>query len=174
MWESFLQSHNGKSIFLPSNEASSETLNLYTDSSLKACAAVFGSNWFVIHFPVSWQAKNIAFLELYPIVVAVHVFSKALSNSRVCFHTDNEAISIVLNKQSAKDKPIMKLIRPFVLACMKFNIKFRSKHIPGKLNILADRLSRSFQVEPQLLELHGMSPVPTQVPAALLPSNWQL
>ena len=174
MWEGFLKSHNGKSIFLPQAESTSDSLHLFSDSSSKACAVVFGKDWFMVPFPVSWQKKNIAFLELYPIVLAVHVFSDMLSNSRICFHTDNEAISIVINKQSAKDSEIMKLVRPLVLCCMKYNIKFRSKHISGILNVLPDRLSRSLQVDPRLLQKFGMSPIPTHVPTALLPSNWRV
>ena len=174
MWEAFLRSHNGKSIFLPCSELTSATLHMFSDSSSKACAVVLGTDWFSIPFPVSWQDKNIAFLELYPITVAIHVFGDILRNSRVCFHTDNEAISIVINKQSAKNSDLMKLVRPLVLSCMNYNIKFRSKHIAGKLNVLADRLSRSLQVNPKLLQDFGMSPIPTHVPPALLPSNWRL
>ena len=90
------------------------------------------------------------------------------------FYTDNEAISIVINKQTAKDNDLMRLVRPLVWICMKHNIKFRSRHIPGKLNVLADRLSRSFQVDPQLLRQHGMNPAVAKFPPALLPSNWRL
>lgn len=36
----------------------------------------------------------------------------------------------------------MKLVRRLVLATLKWNIYFRAKHIPGKHNTTADRLSR--------------------------------
>ena len=66
--------HNGKTMFLSQHTENSEMLNLYSDASKKACAATFQRKWFVIEFPEDWQSKNIAFLEFYPIVVAVQIF----------------------------------------------------------------------------------------------------
>ena len=173
MWQDFLQNHNGKSIFLPAVEGNSNDLNLFTDASSKACGAVYKSSWFMIPFPLSWQNKNIAFLELYPILVALLVFGQDMNNSRVCFHTENQAISHVINKQSSKDKEIMKLIRPLVLCCMNHNISFKAKYIPGVTNVLPDRISR-FQVTSHLLRKHRMSLQPTAVPRDLLPENFSL
>ena len=36
----------------------------------------------------------------------------------------------------------MKLVRRIVLICLRHNILFKSKHIPGKQNVVADKLSR--------------------------------
>lgn len=47
-----------------------------------------------------------------------------------------------INKQTSKEKSIMRLIRRLVLATLSYNIHFRAKHIPGKHNVTADRLSR--------------------------------
>ena len=38
---------------------------------------------------------------------------------------------------------IMALIRPLLLACLRFNIHFAARYIPARFNILADKLSRS-------------------------------
>ena len=35
------------------------------------------------------------------------------------------------------------MLRQFVLTSMKFNVLFKAQHIPGKLNVIADYLSRS-------------------------------
>jgi hypothetical protein len=66
-------------------------------------------------------------------------------------------------KQTSKDQTIMKLVRRLVLATLKHNIHFRAKHIPGKHNITADRLSRfqfqeAFQSAPQLNRLQTQIP----------------
>jgi hypothetical protein len=47
----------------------------------------------------------------------------------------------VINKQSCKDKVMMRLVRRMVLAALTFNIVFRAKHIAGKSNVTADHLS---------------------------------
>ncbi|KAK2159806.1 hypothetical protein NP493_1687g00007 [Ridgeia piscesae] len=68
----------------------------------------------------------------------------------------------------------MALIRPLVLACLRFNINFAARHIPGRFNILADKLSRS-----QVGEFHDLAPwanvnpfhdslcLPTQLPVCV-------
>ena len=65
----------------------------------------------------------------------------------------------------------MVFVRSLVLCCMRFNILFRSRHIPGFLNKKADYLSR-FQVE----EFKALTPdadlFPTAVPEDLLPERW--
>ena len=65
-----------------------------------------------------------------------------MSNSSITFYTDNEALVLVINKQSCKNKTLMDFVRRFVLLCLQFNIMFKAKHIPGIRNNLAEALSR--------------------------------
>lgn len=76
--------------------------------------------------------------ELFPITVALETWGHSLQNSSVLFFSDNEAVVAVINKQTSKDKDMMVLLRTLVVAALKFNVHFKSKHIPGKYNILAD------------------------------------
>lgn len=69
--------------------------------------------------------------------------------------TDNMAVIEIINKQTSKEKVLVKLVRRLVLAALRYNLYFRAKHIPGKNNIVADRLSRlqfqeAFSVAPWL------------------------
>ena len=159
-------------MFLSLFSGNSNSLNMNSDASKLACAATFGSKWFVITFPPEWQSKNIAFLEFYPIVVALNVFGLKISNRRVIFHCDNAAIVHVINKQTCKDSDIMCLTRQFVLTAMQYNVKFNAIHVPGKQNLLADALSR-LQVSPQLLIKFGMEDKAIIVPTHLLPNNFK-
>ena len=47
---------------------------------------------------------------------------------------------------SSKDPVMMKLVWRLVVATMRYNIMFRSKHVPGKTNYAADNLS-CFQLQ---------------------------
>ena len=127
---------------------------------------------FVIIFPSDWSIKNIAFLEFYPIVVALQIFGKRITNRQVVFHCDNKAIVEVINKQRCKDKEIMKLMRHLVLTAMQYNIRFTAMHVPGKQNHLADALSR-LQATSYLLKQYGMQQEPTQVPQRLQPQHFK-
>lgn len=78
-----------------------------------------------------------------------------MENKKILFITDNMAIVHAINKQTCKDKSLMKLIRRLVLQALSHNILFRAKHIAGKSNTLAVHLSRfkfheAFQVAPHL------------------------
>lgn len=56
--------------------------------------------------------------------------------------SDNLAVVQIINKQTFKEKVIMRLVRRLVLSTLRYNVHFRAKHIPGKHNIAADHLSR--------------------------------
>ena len=81
-------------------------------------------------------------LELYLIVTAVVLWGNRWTNTNICFLTDNEALVSVINKQSTREKHAMTLIQNLVLNCLKYNIYFTAKHVPGLENKLADKLSR--------------------------------
>lgn len=59
-------------------------------------------------WPKSWQndeiMRDITFLELVPIVLALYLFKKELSERRIRFHTDNKALVAIINKKSSKSK----------------------------------------------------------------------
>ena len=63
------------------------------------------------------------------------------ANNHVCFYTDNEALIPIINSSTSREPHIMALLRRLVLACLRFNINFMSRHVPGRDNVLADRLS---------------------------------
>ena len=99
-----------------------------------------------------------------------HMFIKEMENSTVCFFCDNEAIVTIINKMSSKNNLIMRLLRPMVLLLMKHNVVFYSKHVEGKLNVVADKLSR-YQVSKEFLRNQGMATYPTPLPNWIRPQN---
>ena len=144
-WELFMDGFNGKRMFLSDDWLVSDALQLYTDAT-KGFAAVFGTQWFMHAWPEDFHLFHINILELFPIVLAVEIWGEKMSNQRILFLSDNEATVFVLNKMSSKDPVMMKLVRRLVVAAMRHNIMFCSKHVPGKTNYVADNLSR-FQLQ---------------------------
>ena len=71
----------------------------------------------------------------------------------------------MINAQASRDPTLMGLLRQFVVLCMKFNVQFRAKHIPGKKNLLADRISRF-----QMAEARSLNPRLHDYPHQILPS----
>ena len=143
VWLTFLSDFNGCSFFMHEGWLTSSTLHLYTDASgALGFGAVFGEQWCYSDGPESWKSYNIAVLEFYPIVLSVLLWGHRMKNKRVLFFTDNEALVHVINKNSCRDLLLMSFVRKLVLSCLKHNILFRVRHVPGIHNNLADSLSR--------------------------------
>lgn len=174
VWLEFIENFNGRSMFLDDVWQSSDVLNLYTDSSTTVgFGAVFGSHWAYGSWDSQFVGKNIAILEFYPIVLAVHLWGSKLRNKCVTFFTDNLSLVHVINKQTSKDAEIMTLLRRLVLVCLQNNILFRSTHVPGKLNNQCDALSR-LQI-PRFWHVSkgkAMDQFPTEISPDFHHANW--
>ncbi len=171
LWLSFLANYNGVTIITQSPITESNAITLYTDASKLGYGATYGSYWLQGRWTPEQTQLNIAVLELYPIFLVVSQFAQKLAGARLLFHCDNEAIVQVINKQTCRDKSIMKLLRPLILVLLNNNITFIAKHIRTENNHLADAISR-FQVSTVLLEHYGMRHSPTPSPPHLLLANY--
>jgi len=113
-------------------------------------------------------------LEFFPIVLSLSLWGSDMSNRCILFFTDYQALVQVINKQSCKDQHLIFFVRKMVLICLKYNILFKAKHIPGIHNHLADSLSRL-----QIQKFLQMAPAsidqsPTDIPHHLLPQKWEI
>ena len=165
-WLLFLKVYNGCTFFRLSRTLDSRSINLTSDASKLACGATFLTRWFVIPFDQICQSLNIAILELYPLIVMIHIFGKFLKNSTVIFHCDNSAVCHIVNKYSSKNPLIMILVRKLVPLVTTLNIDLRAVHLPGINNTLCDKLSR-LQASPQLLLENNLQPLPEPIPSSL-------
>jgi len=169
MWLQFLDEFNGHCFFPERIWTSNIILHLFTDSSGNpelGCGAIFGQRWAQFRWPRSWKRaqfmKDMSFLEMVPVVLALYLWADKLSNKKILFHIDNLALVSILNKRSSKDKLIMKLIRPFVLLIMLNNVQFRTVHIEGVKNDIADSISRF-----QMSRFRSLAPEADVSPAVL-------
>ena len=169
----FIQSHNGKSLFLEDAWYSSSHLKFYTDTSQSLGFGIgFGRKWAYGKWPTDWTHKSIALLKLFPTVLGVQMWVDSLANKRVLFFTDNDGTVHVINLRTSKNRELLYLRRQLVLACLRHNVLFTARHIQGKKNILADSLSR-LQMERFKTLTPDDEESPTVVPSTLLPHNWE-
>ena len=122
---------------------------------------------------MSWQKLHITILELCAVFVLVATFAHKIRNSNINFYTDNMAVKSILNKQSSRNKTAMRIVRPLVLALVRYNIHLRMFFVPGVCNVIPDRLSR-FQADREFLRCQGLAPTPTAVPEQIMPNNWNI
>ncbi len=148
MWLIFLQHFNGTAIIPDQSWLDEQDLQLFTDaSSDMGFGGFYNGKWFQGKWPsAEYRSFSIAWLEFFPIVVALVVWGEELRGKRIVIRSDNKAVVSIVNRQTSKCTKIMRLVRFFVLQCLKMNIAFCAKHIAGEQNNIADALSR-FQME---------------------------
>ena len=149
VWLSFLENYNGVSVMLDQFWTSNDDLDLFTDSaggSKRGFGIYFNGKWTQGCWPSIWDKtgilRDITFLELFPVVVSLHLWGTLLKNKKLFFNIDNQAVVTILNKKSSKSDRVMCLVRKLVLLSLQYNILIKARHIPGKLNTIADSLSR--------------------------------
>ncbi|KAM3920353.1 uncharacterized protein RB166_014754 [Leptodactylus fuscus] len=95
-------------------------LELFTDAAGGAgFGAYFQGQWCAGEWPVVWRdsglVRNLALLELFPIVVATVLWGDRLRDRRVRFLCDNLGVVQAINSQSANSPPVVRLLRRLVL-----------------------------------------------------------
>ncbi len=137
---------NGVSPFLHRQWQSNEGIDLFTDAAASiGFGGYFNGKWFHAKWAPELLAlsPSIAFLEFYPLVVAVYCWGDLLANHKVRFRCDYSAVVHIINKQTSRCD-IMHLVRLFVCLCLRCNIAFKAIHVglPGVRNDIADSFSR--------------------------------
>ncbi|KAM9324652.1 uncharacterized protein PAF06_000727 [Gastrophryne carolinensis] len=145
MWVSFLRLFNGLVYWLDPVRGNRE-VGLFTDTAgSTGFGAYFAGRWCAANWPErlrsSLRIRNLALLEMFPVVVALALWGEELQNRSVMFHSDNMAVVSAINTQRASSPPVVMLLRQLVLSCLQCNILFRVVHVPGISNGIADALS---------------------------------
>ena len=98
---------------------------------------------------------HINVLELKVVSLALRDFKDQCQNQTVLVATDNSTVVAYINKQGGTHSAEMcALLWKIMTWCHHYHIKLKARHIPGCLNVMADLLSRSNQVQSTEWSLH--------------------
>ena len=90
---------------------------------------------------------HINFLELKAVLLALQQFEHLCKNQIVLVAMDNTTVVSYINKQGGmKSGSLCALLWRLLSWCHPRGITLRARHIPGRLNVIADKLSRHNQV----------------------------
>ena len=161
-WKTFLVTFNGRSMMLDFRQP----VYFQTDVSFHGFGAICSDDWFAgswsdclapdfrsSHFHNQHYSNaghtidpslrsNINYLELFPILIAVRRWGPRWLNKRVCVETDNTQTMAFINNGTCKNPIAISWLREIFWISVRYNFHLRSRHLPGKLNQHADRLSR--------------------------------
>ena len=138
-FNTFLAVYNGVSFFkyIPSKI-------VHLDACPYGLGAIFDSQVYALELPHQYQNVNIAYLEMLNIIVALKVWHNQWTGSKVQIKCDNQAVVSVLNSGRSRDVVLAEYARNIFLWTSSCNIDLQVVHVPGKLNEVADLLSRWF------------------------------
>ena len=139
-------------MFYDCNYTSNFDMQLYTDaSSTLGYGGYYQGKWFCSTWPKELPSLNdkslsMAFLDLYPIVVAALLWDKEWKCKKILFLCDNEATVVIVKKGRSKCIETMTLMRQLTWCAYVNNFQVTAKHIEVRKNNINDALSR-FQME---------------------------
>ena len=167
-WAIFLADWNGVGMMV-ANSSDPPQVVLTSDASGGWGCGAFTSTgaWFQCVWPSTWDAVHITVKELLPIVMACALWGQQWQGNIVRCRSDNAATVAIINSGQSKDALVMHLMRSLFFFTARYSVALRAEHLPGRLNVAADALSRDnlplfFQQVP------AAQRAPAQIPKALM------
>jgi len=138
-----------------------------SDASLLGFGVLHGTDW----ISQSWTpaelerghtlaSKDMPFLELFALVCGAASFGHRWRGRNITFLTDCAALIPIISSLSCRDPQMMQLIRALVFVASQCGFDFRTQHIAGASNTLADALSR-LQIDRFRQAFPSANPSPT-------------
>ena len=121
------------------------THSLFTDASLSGWGAHLEPEGLLFHgvWTPDQSVLHINVLEMKAILLALKQCHQYVSNSTVMVATDNSSVVSYLQREGGTHSPSLCMeVWETLQWCNQKEINLLVRHIPGKSNILADRLSR--------------------------------
>ena len=129
----------------------------------------FRANGFMA-FGLSLQfQESTAYKELFPVVIAAHLWGQQWSRKHVLFRSDNEAVVAILPSRTSKVPVLMHLLRDLLLTAVRGGFTFTAVHVPGVQNKVAHAISHFNWQEFRRLAPEAQS-TPCLIPQLILDS----
>ena len=131
------------------------SIQLFTDPSNEGWGAHLDQSSTKGLWPDSEKRLHINILELKAVSLALRSFKDQCQNQTVLVATDNSTVVAYINKEGGTHSAEMcALLWKIMTWCHHCHITLKARHIPGCLNVMADLLSRSNQVQSTEWSLH--------------------
>nr|KAG5710727.1 hypothetical protein BaRGS_035129 [Batillaria attramentaria] len=127
----------------------SPTLSICVDASKDGWGAHLLPSFITAHslWSPADRAQHINWLELKAVFLALQHWLPQIAASPVLVMSDNSTVVSYIRKQGGtKSTPLCELTRDLLLWCEAHSIDLSARHIPGRLNVIADSLSRCGQI----------------------------
>ena len=119
------------------------TLQIFTDASNEGWGAHLNDHTARGTWSLPETKLHINHLELKAVFLALKEFRTLVCNKTVLIATDNTTVVAYINKEGGmKSGSLCALLWRILSWCTRQQVTLRARHIPGRLNVIADKLSR--------------------------------
>ena len=118
-------------------------LQIFTDASKEGWGAHLNEHTAKGVWSLPESKLHINYLELKAVFLALKEFQTLCSDKIVLVATDNTTVVSYINKEGGlKSGTLCALLWRILTWCTKNQVTLKARHIPGRLNVVADKLSR--------------------------------
>ena len=118
-------------------------LQIFTDASKEGWGAHLGERTARGSWSVADSKLHINYLELKAVFLALKEFQDLCTGNIVLVATDNTTVVAYINKEGGmRSGPLCALLWRILAWCTNHQVTIKGRHIPGHLNVIADKLSR--------------------------------
>ena len=130
-------------------------LQIFTDASKEGWGAHLDEHTARETWSLPESKLHINHLELKAVFLAPKEFRTLCCNKTVLIATDNTTVVAYINKEGGmKSGSLCALLWRILSWCTRQQVTLRARHIPGRLNVIADKLSRLGQTIQTEWSLH--------------------
>ena len=130
-------------------------LQIFTDASKEGWGAHLDEHTARGTWSLPESKLHINHLELKAVFLALKEFRTLVCNKTVLIATDNTTVVAYINKEGGiKSGSLCALLWRILSWCTRQQVTLRARHIPGRLNVIADKLSRLGQTIQTEWSLH--------------------
>ena len=116
---------------------------MFTDASKEGWGAHLNELTARGSWSVPESKLHINYLELKAVFLALKEFQDLCTDKIVLVATDNTTVVAYINKEGGmKSGPLCALLWRILTWCSQRQVTLKARHIPGRLNVIADKLSR--------------------------------
>ena len=102
-WSVFLPTYNGMSLLWLQQFNTPDEVIAMDANNTGAGGVLQNTKYFRFSFPRSWQQVNIAYLEMWAIIVALRAWGADLTGKKLVMKCDNLSVVQVLNSGKSRD-----------------------------------------------------------------------
>jgi ribonuclease HI len=129
-------------------------VKLFTDASTKGWGAHLDNRTAQGSWSAQERLLHINVLEMRAVRLSLLAF-KVPPQSNILVATDNSTVVAYVNKQGGtRSRDLWEETKPLLILAIHNKWNLKARHIPGRLNVIADQLSRAGQVLPTEWSLH--------------------